>query len=95
VRRRVRAGAGDHGRPASDLVDRGLPQGELLLVGERRRLARRRGDDEPVRAGVDHVASERAEPVVVDCAVPVERRHDRRQDFPEHRRPVYFAGWPD
>ena len=85
VGRRVRARAGDHGRPLPHLVDGRGPELELLVVGQRRRLAGRRGDDEPVRAAVDHVARERAEPVVVDGAVLVERRHDRRQNLAEHR----------
>ena len=50
VRGRVRAGAGDDGRAVADLVDGGLVQLEALVVRERRRLARRPGDDEPVRA---------------------------------------------
>ena len=83
---RVRAGAGDHGRPLPHLVDARGPELELLVVGQGRRLAGRGGDHEPVRAAVDHVARERAEPLVVDGAVLVERRHDRRQNLAEHVR---------
>ena len=50
VRRRVRAGARDDRRPVADLVERRLVQPEPLVVGERRRLAGRSGDDEPVGA---------------------------------------------
>ena len=59
VRGGVRAGARDHGRPLADLVDRRRPQLELLLVGQRRRLAGRRGHDEAVRAVVDSGARAR------------------------------------
>src|SRR5207244_12769014 len=51
---------------------------------EGRRLAGGAADDEPVGAVVDEVAGEVAELLVVDGAVRVERRHDRRQHFPEH-----------
>ena len=58
---RVRAGAGDDGRPVADLVERGLVEREALVVGERRRLAGRPGHDEPVGAVLDEVRRERAE----------------------------------
>ena len=58
---RVRARAGDDGRAIADLVDGGLVQLETLVVRERRRLARRPGDDEPVGAVRDEVRGERAE----------------------------------
>ena len=54
----VGAGAGDHGALAADLVDHGLPQVQLLGVGERRRLAGGAGDDEAVVAVVDQAAGQ-------------------------------------
>ena len=75
---------GDDGRAVADLVERRRVELEALVVGERRALARRAGDDEAVRAVVDEVARERAEAVEVDRAVPLERRHDRGQHLAEH-----------
>ena len=84
VARVVRAGAGDDGRAVADLLQRGGVELEALVVGERRALAGRAGDDEPVRAVVDEVARERAEAVQIERAVPLERRHDRGQHLAEH-----------
>ena len=80
----VGAGAGDDGRAVADLVERGGVELEPLVVGERRALARRAGDDEAVGAVVDEVARERAEAVEIDRAVSLERRHDRGQHLAEH-----------
>ena len=81
---RVRAGAGDDRRAVADGVDDGGVELELLLVGERRRLARRPGDDQPVRAVVDEELGQLAELVEVDRAVGMERRHARGEDLAEH-----------
>ena len=80
----VRARAGDDGRAVADLVERRAVELEALVVGERRALPRRAGDDEAVGAVVDEVARERAEALQVDRAVPLERRHDRGEDLTEH-----------
>ena len=66
---RVGAGAGDDRGAVADLVERGGVELEALVVGERRRLAGRARDDEPVRAVVDEVARERPEALQVDRAV--------------------------
>ena len=89
VARVVRPGAGEDRRAAAELVDRGLVEVEALPVGERRRLARRAGDDETVRAVLDEVARERAEGIEVDRAVRPERRDDRCQDLAEHDGSFY------
>ena len=89
VARVVGAGAGDDGRAVADLLQRRGVELEALLVGERRALAGRAGDDEPVRAVVDEVARERAEAVQIDRAVPLERRHDRCQHLAEHTVILY------
>ena len=60
---------GDHRRAVADLVDRCVVQGEALVVGERRRLARRPGDDEAVRAVLHEVRGQRAERLEIDRAV--------------------------
>ena len=59
---------------------------------ERRALARRAGDDEPVGAVVDEVRRELAELVDVDLAVRAERRQDRGEDLAEHAEECY-ASW--
>ena len=64
----VRAGARDDGRPVADSLERGGTEREPLVVGERRRLAGRAGDDEAVGAVVDEVARERAKAVQVDAS---------------------------
>ena len=84
VRGRVRAGAGDDRRLVADRLERGADQVEPLVVGERRALAGRAGDDDAVRAVLDEMARERLERVEVDAAVVVERRDHRRQDVAEH-----------
>jgi hypothetical protein len=84
VVRRVGAGAGDDGGGVADRLDRGADQVEPLLVGERRALARRAGDDQAVGAVRDEVARERLQRVEVDRAVVAERRDDRGQDAAEH-----------
>ena len=89
----VRARARDDGRAVADLVERRGVELEALVVGERRALPGRAGDDEAVGAVVDEVARERAEAVQVERAVPLERRHDRGQHFAEHRW-ILLARWP-
>ena len=89
VARVVRARAGDDRGAAADLVHGRSYRGEALVVGERRRLAGRAGDDEPVGAVLDEVAGERAEGVEVDGAVRPERRDDRGQDLAEHDGSLY------
>ena len=87
----VGAGAGDDGGLAADLVDDGRAQRELLVVAQRRRLAGRAGEDEPVGAVLDEVrASERA-PSRSSDAVGGERGDHRRDDAPERRSRSGFA----
>src|SRR6476620_2817513 len=57
----------------------------MLVVGERRRLARRAADDDAVGAVRTEVAQQLDERVLVDAQVVVERRHDRREDGPQIR----------
>jgi hypothetical protein len=84
VPRVVRAGTGDHLGATADLVH-GYPEEiELLGVAQRRRLAGRPANDEPVRAVLDEERRELAEPVEVDCAVGTERRHHRGDHGAEH-----------
>ena len=68
----------------ADRLDGGAEEIEPLVVGERRALAGRAGDDEPVRAVLDEMTREALERVEVDRPVLPERRHDRRQDMTEH-----------
>ena len=92
VRRRVGAGARDDRGRVADRLDRRADELEPLLVGQRRALAGRAGDDDSVRAVLDEVAREFLERVEVDRPVLAERRHDRRQDVSEHaRREGYSA----
>ena len=81
----VRARAGDDVRVAADLVEHRLEQRELLVVGQRRRLAGRAGEHEAVGAVVDEVAGERARRGDVERAVVAERRDHRRDDATERR----------
>ena len=92
VPRVVRTGAGDDGVRVSHLVQRHLVERQALGIGERRRLARRARDDDPVGPVVDEVAAEGAEAVERDCSVGVERRHDGGEDFAEHRSIVPGRG---
>ena len=57
-------------RPPSGL-DRDLEELELLVVGERRRLAGRAADDDPVGAVLDEELRELEEAVEVDASVCV------------------------
>src|SRR5207253_2966757 len=57
---------------------------ELLVVRQRGALARRPGDDDPVRAVVDEVGRELPEPLHVDRPFRVERRDHGGEDFTEH-----------
>ena len=88
---RVRARPGDDARAVADRVDRGCEERQPLVVRERRRLAGRAGDDEPVRAVFDEEARQLLETVDVDGAVRAERRHDRGQDLAEHPVRLYFV----
>ena len=81
---RIRTRAGDHGGAVADGAERNADELEPLVVGERRRLAGRAGDDETVRAVLDEMVRQSCETVEVDRAVRPERRDDRRQDFAEH-----------
>ena len=80
----VRAGTGDHRRAVADLVHGRPEEIELLGVAQRRRLAGRPADDEPVGAVLDEEGRELAEPVEVDRAVRTERRHHRGDHGAEH-----------
>ena len=84
MERVVCAGAGDHRRAVADGIDRGSEELELLVVRQRGALARRPGDDDPVRAVVDEVGRELPEPLHVDRPVRVERRDHGGEDFTEH-----------
>ena len=84
MRGRVRAGAGDDRRVVADRLERGAEEVEPLVVGERRALAGRAGDDDAVGAVLDEVPRQPLERVEVDRAVLAERRHDRGQDVAEH-----------
>ena len=53
VGRRVRAGAGDDGGAVADGAEGDPDQLDALVVGERRRLAGRACDDDPVGAVID------------------------------------------
>ncbi len=86
VRGRVCARAGDDGSAIAHLVHGDLVQLEPLVVGERRRLAGRPGNDEAVRPVLDQVARERAESLEVDRPVRLEGRDDRGEDLSEHVR---------
>ena len=76
---------------AADLVHRDLVEREPLLVGQRRRLARRPRDDDAVGAVLDEMAAEGAEAVERDGAVGPERRHDRGENLAEHPPIVLVA----
>ena len=89
----VRPRPGDHRRSPAHGLDGGREEGQLLVVRERRRLARRAGHDDAVRAVVDEVAGEALERVEIDRAVRRERRDHGRQDLAEHA--VIVARPPD
>ena len=84
----VGARAADHRSPAADLVDHRAQQRDVLLVVEGRRLARRPGDDDAVRAVLDQVGRELSRRGLVHPAVGVERGRHRGQDSFDlrHRR---------
>ena len=77
---------GDDGRLAADRLERGLVEQQSLVVGERRRLARRARHDDAVRAVLDEVAAQGPERIQVDRAVRAERGDDGSQDLAEHAR---------
>ena len=93
VARVVRACAGDHGRAVADRLDSRAEELELLLVAQRRRLAGRAADDEPVGAVLDEKARELTEPLEVDGPVHAERRHHRGDHGAEHVD-EYYESWP-
>ena len=72
VARVVRAGAREDGGPVADRVDPGPDQVDPLVVVERRALARRPGDDDPVGAVVDEILRDALERIEVDRAVLAE-----------------------
>jgi hypothetical protein len=61
------------------------------VVGQRRGLAGRARHDEAVRAVVGEMAHERHEGLLVDAALGVEGRHDRRQDRAEISHRLQYA----
>src|SRR6476620_230102 len=83
VARVVGAGPGHDRRARRALARRQADQAELLLVGERRGLAGRPGDDEAVRPVRGEVAHEPDEGLLVDLSMLVEGRYDRREDRAE------------
>jgi hypothetical protein len=76
----VRARAGDDGRLARALGDGELDEPQVLLIGQRRRLARRRGDDDAVGAVRADVVQEVDERGLVEGEIVVEGRDDGRED---------------
>ena len=85
----VGARSGDDRRAAADRVHGRAEEVELLAVAERRRLAGRPADDDPVGAVLDEEGRKLAESLEVDCAVRPERRDHRGDDGTEHRGEVY------
>ena len=84
--RGVRPRPRDHRAAVADGIDGRLEELLPLVVGERRRLAGRPGDDDPVRAVLEQEGRERPERVEVDRAVLAERRHDRGETSPSTSR---------
>ena len=76
VRGRVGARTGDHRRAALERVDGDAEELEALVVAQRRALACCSRHDEAVRAVVDEVLGQVAEPVVIYGTVRVERCDD-------------------
>jgi hypothetical protein len=87
----VGAGAGDHRRAVADRLDGRPEEIELLVVGQRRRLAGRAADDETVGAVVDEERRQLAEPLDVDRPVRAEGRDCRGDDGTEHP-PGFYGG---
>ena len=83
---RVRARPGNDRGTVSHGLGRGHDKPHALLIGERRRLASRSGDDDTVGTVLDQVRTEIAERVVVDRPVVMERSHCRCQYFTKHDR---------
>jgi hypothetical protein len=83
VARVVRARARDHRAAGGLVLHRQLDDPQVLLVAQRRRLAGRPGDDDPVRARRADVLLDGHERVLVDAAVGVERGDDRGEDGTE------------
>jgi hypothetical protein len=82
VPRVVRPGAGDDRALRAHLVHDQRHERDLLLVGERCRLARRAGHDEAVRAVGEEMMRQCDGRLLVDATVGVKRRdHGREQAF--------------
>ena len=75
---------GDHAASVADRVDGCLEERLALVVRERRRLAGRTRDHDPVGAVVEKEAGELLERLDVDRAVGPERGHDRSQHLAQH-----------
>ena len=72
------------------LGDREPDESQLLLIGQRRGLARRARHDEAVRAVIGEVAHQRHERLLVDPPLLVEGRDDRRQDAAETEHALQY-----
>src|SRR3546814_13266512 len=81
---RVRAGTGDDGHPAPCDFDAERDDAVVLLVAQRRRLARRAAGNQPVRALGDLPLDEILKGFLVDLAVP--DGGDARNASAEERR---------
>ena len=78
----VGARAADDDALVPELADDQLDQPEVLLVGHRRRLARRAGHDQAVRAVGEQVAADGDRALLVDGTVGTEGRdHGREKAF--------------
>jgi hypothetical protein len=77
------------GDPVRMLADVSVERLQALVVGERGRLARGPGHDEPVGAVLDEVCGQRAKRLDVDRPVRLEGRADRGQDLSEHVKGFY------
>ena len=91
----VGAGAGRRSScPPAVLGDRQLDDAQVLLVGQRRRLAGVPHDDEAVRAVGAQVVHEVDERLLVDAQIVVERRDDRGEDGAQVGHRASIAGRP-
>ena len=92
----VRSDAGDDRALAPHLLDGEADHPEVLFVVERRRLAGRAADHQPVRAVLDQVVHQRDGGILVDVPVGVERGDHRSQDRAEvDGHLLIIAGPPD
>ena len=90
----VGARSGDDRDAVGALRDRELDEPELLLVGERRGLARRPADDEAVGAVGGEVVHQRDERVLVDAQLLVERGDDRGDQGADIAHTFSISGAP-